>query len=406
MRYIDYLDFRYRPGDDLICRFWLKAKDPEKAAGAVAAESSIGTWTETTTVKPYMLKYAAKVFRLEKQGRGWIADIAYPADLWEAGNLPGLLSGIAGNIFGMKEVDKLRLIDVRFPKKLLKTFPGPKFGIQGVRKRTGVRKRPLIGTIVKPKIGLKPDDHARVAFEAWVGGCDLVKDDENLVDQKFNRFRERLEKTLKAKERAERETGERKFYMVNVTAETQEMLKRARLAEDLGNEYIMADVIVLGWSAIQTLRNQDFNLILHAHRAGHAALDREEHGIKMCVIAKLVRLAGFDQLHVGTVVGKMFEGLEDVKENIKALKEDMGRIKPVMPVSSGGLHPGHVPRLLEIFGRDVIIQMGGGIHGHPGGTRAGARAARQALEASLQGIPLKEARKSYEELDQALKHWA
>lgn len=167
----------------------------------------------------------------------------------------------------------------------------------------------------------------------------------------------------------------------------------------------MADVIVLGWSAIQTLRNQDFNLILHAHRAGHAVLDRGEHGIKMSVIAKLIRLVGFDQLHVGTVVGKMFEGLEDVRDNIVALKEDIG-IKPVMPVSSGGLHPGHIPKLLKIFGKDVIIQMGGGIHGHPRGTEIGARAARHALEAVMNGLSLKEARKKYAELDEALRHWS
>ena len=406
--YKHYVDLSYKPSkQDLICKFHLRTRqDLKEAAGAIAAESSIGTWTETTTVKPYMLKYAATVYKIKKLSKETaIIEIAYPLDLWELGNMPGLLSGIAGNIFGMKEIECLKLIDVIFPLKLAKSFPGPKYGISGIRKLLKVKDRPLLGTIIKPKIGLNSKDHAKIAYKAWIGGCDIVKDDENLVNQNFNKFESRLRETLKLKEKAEKETGEKKIYMINVTTETNEMLRRARLVEDYGNEYLMVDIIVTGWAALQTLRNQDFNLVMHAHRAGHAALDRKDHGVAMNVIAKLARLVGLDQLHVGTVVGKMFEQKEDVKANIKALTEKFYNIKPTLPVSSGGLHPGHVPALYKIFGKDVVIQMGGGIHGHPLGTEAGARAARQAVEATVKGISLKEYAKTHKELAKALEHW-
>jgi ribulose-bisphosphate carboxylase large chain len=130
-----------------------------------------------------------------------------------------------------------------------------------------------------------------------------------------------------------------------------------------------------------------------------------KHGIAMKVVAKLIRIVGLDQLHVGSVLGKMFETKEEVLENCKVLKEKMWKFKPVMPVASGGLHPGLVPKLIEIFGNDVVLQFGGGCHGHPKGTRAGAMAIRQAVEASKKGIPLEEYAKSHEELKIALEEW-
>jgi ribulose-bisphosphate carboxylase large chain len=406
MKYVDYVDLEYEPGkDDLICSFKvepIKGVSIRKVAGAVAAESSIGTWTETITTKPYVERLAAKVFSI----KGGNVKIAYPIKLFEPSNLSNILSSIAGNVFGMKILKNLRLNNIRFPEKLLKSFRGPKYGISGIRKLLKVYKRPLIGTIVKPKLGLKVEDHAKVAYEAWIGGCDIVKDDENLSSQGFNRFEKRLEKTVRVKEKAEKETGEKKIYMINITAETKEMLRRAKLAEDCKNEYVMVDIITLGWSALQTLRNQDFNLVLHAHRAGHAAFTKNyKHGISMKVIAKLTRIVGLDQLHVGTGVGKMFETREEVLENCKALKEKMWKFKPVMPVASGGIHPGLVPVLIKIFGKDFIIQAGGGVHGHKMGSRSGAKAMKQAVDATINNISLREYAKSHEELKIALKQW-
>jgi ribulose-bisphosphate carboxylase large chain len=405
MRYLDFLELGYEPLDtDVICRFYLEPGEVslEEAAGAVAAESSIGTWTELRTLKPYMVKLRARVFEIE----GQTISIAYPLELFEPGNLPNLLSSVAGNIFGMAAVSRLRLLDIELPEALLRGFPGPRYGIEGIRSLLEVRERPLLGTIIKPKLGLKTRDHASVAYEAWIGGCDIVKDDENLADQRFNPFEDRVVETLEMRDRAEEETGERKAYLVNVTAETEEMLRRAEYVENHGGRYVMVDVITAGFAALQTLRKADLKVALHGHRAGHAAFTRpERHGISMKVIAKLARLAGVDQLHVGTAVGKMAEPKKRVLENIEALKEPMAELKPVLPVASGGLHPALVPPLLEIFGLDVIIQAGGGIHGHPEGTEAGARAMRQATEAAMRGIPLKEHAKDHPELIVALKRW-
>ncbi len=263
-----------------------------------------------------------------------------------------------------------------------------------------------MGTIIKPKLGLETKDHAQVAYQAWVGGCDLVKDDENLSGQRFNPFEDRLVETLERRDEAEEETGEKKVYMVNVTAGTEEMLKRAQFVLDQGGEYIMVDIITCGFSALQTLRDQDFDLVIHAHRAGHAAFTKNpKHGISMKVIAKIARVIGVDQLHVGTVVGKMYETREEVEENCEALRIEMDGLKQVLPVASGGLHPGLVPALMEFFGKDFAIQAGGGIHGHPGGTIAGAKAMRQAVKATLNNIALEEYAQRHKELESAIKLW-
>lgn len=410
MKYLDFVNIGYAPAkSDLICDFFVEAErdtDIKIAAGGIAAESSVGTWTELTTEKEYMKNLAAKVFSIGSAG-GNSANIriAYPAGLFEPANMPNILSSVAGNVFGLRELKNLRLNDICFPRSLIKSFRGPKYGIEGVRKILKVKSRPLVGTIVKPKLGLNTKDHAKVAYDAWAGGCDIVKDDENLSGQKFNPFGERFLRTIKMRDKAERETGEKKVYMANVTAETEEMIKRADFVANNGGEYLMVDILTAGWAALQTLRNKNLNLVIHAHRAGHAALTKNpKHGISMKVIAKVARAIGVDQLHVGTVVGKMFETKEDVLGNISALKERSG-IKQVFPVASGGLHAGNIPDLVKIFGNDVIIQAGGGVHGHPKGTRCGAAAMRQAVDAVMVGASLKEYAKSHPELKEALEHF-
>ena len=405
MKYVDFVDLKYKPAEtDLICTFHVEPEgiSLKEAVGGVAAESSIGTWTELTTTEPYMAKLAARVFSIE----GNTAKIAYPIELFEQGNMPNILSSVAGNVFGLKALKNLRLNDFELPAKLVQSFKGPRFGIQGIRSLLNVPERPLVGTIIKPKLGLKTKDHARVAYEAWAGGCDIVKDDENLSSQKFNPFEERIVKTLEGRDKAQEETGERKVYMANITAETETMLKRAEFVLDHGGEYVMVDILTCGWSALQTLRDQNFKLVIHAHRAGHAAFTKNlKHGIAMRVIAKVARIIGVDQLHVGTIVGKMSETKEEVLENIDALKTEMAGLKPVLPVASGGLHPKLVPALMKYFGKDFVIQAGGGIHGHTNGTFAGATAMRQAVDATMQQKTLEDYAKTHKELKVALDLW-
>ena len=405
MKYVDFVDQSYKPKTtDLVCDFYVEPLGISltEAAGGVAAESSVGTWTELTTIKPYVEKLAARVFTIE----GNNIRIAYPIELFEQGNMPNILSSVAGNVFGLGALKNLKLTDIQLPKELVHSFKGPKYGITGIRKLLNAHDRPLVGTIIKPKLGLKTVDHAKVAYDAWVGGCDVVKDDENLSSQSFNPFKERVVATMEMRDRAEQETGEKKVYMVNITSETEEMLKRAQFVVDHGGRYLMIDILTCGFSALQTVREQDFGLVIHAHRAGHAAFTKNPlHGISMKVIAKVARIIGVDQLHVGTVVGKMSETREEVAENCEALKTGMYGIKEVLPVASGGLYPSLVPALMGFFGKDFVIQAGGGIHGHTDGTVAGAKAMRQAVDASLKGMSLEEYAKSYKELQVALNLW-
>jgi len=405
LKYVDFVDQSYKPKTtDLVCDFYVEPLgiSLKEAAGGVAAESSVGTWTELTTIKPYVEKLAARVFSI----KGNNIRIAYPIELFEQGNMPNILSSVAGNVFGLRALKNLKLTDIQLPKELVHSFKGPKYGITGIRKLLNVHDRPLVGTIIKPKLGLKTVDHAKVAYDAWMGGCDVVKDDENLSSQSFNPFEERVVATLEMRDRAEEETGEKKVYMVNVTSETEEMLKRAQFVVDHGGRYLMIDILTCGFSALQTVREHDFGLVIHAHRAGHAAFTKNPlHGISMKVIAKVARIIGVDQLHVGTVVGKMSETREEVAENCEALKTGMYGVKEVLPVASGGLYPSLVPALMGFFGKDFVIQAGGGIHGHTDGTVAGAKAMRQAVDASLKGMSLEEYAKSHKELQVALNLW-
>ena len=416
---LEYIDLKYKPKrTDVVAEYRLKPAKGVKfrdACEAIAGESSIGTWTDIVTLTPKIAKKLKQhVFYIKKD----IVKIAYNEELFEPGNIPEILSSIAGNIFGMKKLEKLRLEDIEFPRSIIKSFKGPAFGIQGVRKITKISKRPLVGTIVKPKIGLTSSEHAKVAYESWVGGCDVVKDDENLTSMSFNKFKARVKKTLAARTKAEKETKEVKIYMPNVTAETKEMLRRAEFVKKQGGRYVMIDIMTAGWSALQTLRNANLGLVIHAHRAMHAALTRDkEHGISMLTIAKIARLIGVDQLHIGTIVGKM-EGeeleVEDIEQEIEdriitqhghVLEQEWFGLKPTFAVSSGGLHPGLVDKLIKKLGNNIIIQAGGGIHGHPNGTRDGATAMRQAVDAMMNKKSLKEYAKTHYELRLALHKW-
>jgi len=318
--------------------------------------------------------------------------------------MPQILSSIAGNIFGMKVVTNLKLEDIEWPERLVKSFKGPNIGLDEIRKIVDVKNRCLVGTIIKPKIGLSSKEHAKVAYDAWINGLDLVKCDENLTDQNFNRFETNIKETLKMKEKAEHQTGERKIYVPNVTAETKEMIKRTKLVEREGGNCIMVDIITAGWSALQSLRDEDLNLIIHAHRAGHGMFTRGKHGASMLTVAKIARLIGVSQIHIGSAnVGKMESGEEETQKVNSFLKSKWFNIKPIFSICSGGLHAGSIPKIVKLLGSDVIVQAGGGVHSL--GTNVGAASMRQASEAVSQGISLEEYSKNHRELRLAISRW-
>lgn len=421
IHYESFINTKYKPNStDLICQFKItpsKGYDFREVCSITAGESSVGTWTDISTVnKKTQQRITPKVYYLDEKNKR--CRIAYPLELFELGNLPEILSSIGGNIYGMKCVEGLLWEDIKIPKKMLDSFKGPQFGIGGIRKYLGVYNRPLVGTIVKPKVGLNPKEHALVAYHSWLGGCDVVKDDENLTSQPFNNFYKRIEETVKLMKKAEKETGEKKVYLANCTAPVDEMVKRIKWVEKCGGNYIMLDILTLGWSALQKAREVT-KLPIHAHRAGHAMYDRlPNHGMSMEVIAQLARMVGVDTLHIGAAYGKMSGSKDEVlhieeeiehtftKQTKENLIQSWYNVKPVLAVASGGVHPGVVNKIINLMGKDVVIQAGGGIHGHPDGTVAGARAMRQAVDATMQKVSLKEYAQNHEELSKALKKWS
>lgn len=405
-----YLHLDYQPARrrELLAVYRLEPAagfDFVKVAQEVAAESSIGTWTHLKTLSADVFeKLAAKIYDLNEEDK--LVKIAYPEALFEKGNLPQLLSSVAGNIFSMKEAAFLRLEDLEFPVDYLQAFSGPAFGLGGVRNALGVFDRPVIGSIMKPKIGLTPEENAKLAYEVFRNGVDLVKDDENLTDLEINPFVSRLEAVMAWKRKAEKETGQKKIYAFNITAPMGEMLERAELVRNNGGLCVMVDLVVAGFSALQFLRQEEPDLIIHGHRAGHGLFDRyPRQGMSMYVLAKLARLAGVDQLHTGTVVGKMEGGEEEVVKIDNFLRAEWQGLKPVFPVASGGLHPGLIPSLIEKLGPDLIINFGGGIHGHPGGSAAGAQAVRLAVEAVMEELSLEKKAEDWPVLREALDYW-
>src|SRR3989338_7387785 len=224
----------------------------------------------------------------------------------------------------------------------------------------------------------------------------------------------------KARERAEKLTGERKSAFLNITGETKEMIIKATLLHDLGWEFAMIDVVTCGTAAVHTLRDvcADLNLAIHAHRAMHAAFDRTpNHGMTMYFLGKIMRMIGVDEIHVGTAVGKLVGTRYEVKyvadmlreshvgKDKKILEQKWYHIKPTLPVSSGGLHPGLIPEVMKILGTECALLVSGGIHGHSKGTRQGAKAAMQAIDATMRGISLKDYAKKHVELKLALEKW-
>jgi ribulose-bisphosphate carboxylase large chain len=392
-----------------------------EASAAVAAESSTGTWTEVWSNQLTDLDfYKAKVYDIQDD----IAFIAYPMDLFEENSVVNIMSSIVGNVFGFKAVKALRLEDMRIPVALVKTFPGPNYGIYDERVRQNKWGRPLLGGTVKPKLGLSAKDYATIIYECLAGGLDTTKVDENMNSQPFNRWRDRFCYGMEAVKKAEAETGEAKGHWFNVTAgSTSEALRRLEYIAAQGSRYVMYDFLTAGFAASSDVfrRAGELGVIVHCHRAMHAVFTRpRDHGIHFRVVAKWLRLTGGDHVHTGTVVGKLEGSWGETLGVVDLLREryvpacpqrglyfdqDYAGLKTTWPVASGGIHVLHIPDLYRIYGNDAFWLFGGGTHGHPRGSRAGARANRAATEAIASGQTLEQAAKTCPELREAIDLW-
>ncbi len=410
----------------------------EEAAASVAAESSTGTWTKVYDGKgsgiPLASKYKALAFDLDY--KNFIFKVAYPTELFELNNISGLLAGIVGNIAGMKMVSAMRIFDVKFPKKIIEKFPGPAFGVPGIRKLLKNKKECLLCTVPKPKIGRTEKEQAELAKEMFLAGdgsYDGIKDDENLTNLNFNKFDKRVKLVLDEIKRAEEKTRKKKFYLCNIThSNIDEMIKRANLIKKNKGVFMMIDVITTGFSAVDTIRRRNLGLAIHAHRAMQGFITRDNsegiHGkgrlngfsISMIVLAKLFRLLGVDSLHGGSPLAKMEDYNEALyikkvlqeknllpDKKIPSLGQNWHHIKPVWMTASGGLHPGDFEVILNTLGSDIIIQCGGGVLGHPKGIKAGVIAAQQARDIYYKKIPLRKFVKeeNCSELADAVREW-
>lgn len=428
----NYIDRKYQPDKDrdFVILFWTKSSiGIEKTAEAIAAESSVGSWTKLKTMNDFVWKhYRARVFWLHAVSpkSGYIK-IAYPIEHFDAKNIAQFQASVLGNIFGLKELEELYICDIAFPMKYQKQFTGPYAGLPGIRKMAGTTKsgRPHVGTIVKPKVGLAAKEWAHVAFEAFAGGLDLVKDDENLVDQDFCRWKDRLHETVKVIEKAGKETGQNHLYSSNISDSYCRMVDRIDYLKEMGlqnNVIIMLDVYIMGMGALHDVLKltKKYHFATHGHRAGFAAVNRGNFGINFQIYEKLYRMLGIDQLHIGTGVGKMegtplaIKRLHDIAEQyilvdkfyLGSLEMEYSpHIKPMLSIASGGLDAGKIDALLALHGKNTNIQAGAGVHGHPGGTRKGAISMRQAIDAYMKGIPLPLYAKTHPELKVALQQF-
>ncbi|MEW6529138.1 MAG: ribulose-bisphosphate carboxylase [Candidatus Micrarchaeota archaeon] len=421
-----------------------------QAAAEVAAESSTGTNFEVTTETSFSRKMNALVYAVDlKKNLVWIA---YPWRLFDRrGNVQNILTYIAGNIFGMKEISALRLLDVWFPSAMLEQYDGPNYTLDDMRKYLNVYDRPILGTIIKPKMGLTSAEYAEVAYNFWVGGGDFVKNDEPQADQDFCPYENMVKHVKEAMDKAVKETGRKKVHSFNVSsADFDTMIKRCEIIMNAGFEpgsyAFLIDGITAGWMAVQTLRRRYPNVFIHFHRAAHGAFTRPENpiGFSVLVLSKFARLAGASGIHTGTAgVGKMkgspeediiaannilhFKGIghffeqnwskipEDSKNAAKLVHQDIAHkvilsddswrgMKKCCPIISGGLNPVLLKLFIDVMGGiDFITTMGAGCHAHPKGTKAGAMALVQACDAYKKGIDIKEYAKKHRELADAIE---
>lgn len=406
-----------------------------RAALETTAEETTGTWDpELKTLAPEAMDADTKANMERLQGKviginartGMVA-CALPVEGFEPGSLPQLSSVIIGNYTGMtSQANAIRFEDVEIPDAFANSFTGPSLGPEGIWEKLGVPAHtPLMGTIVKPKTGLSPHDWAKCADQAFRGGLDVVKDDENLTNQAYCTFYKRAELVLENLKTMEAETGRKAVYVANVTAgTTDEMIKRATFVRDRGGLCLMIDLFAAGWTALQTLRETFPDMIIHGHRAGHGAqtvvpevevdgrVRTIRHGVAMKVYCLFARLGGVDQLHIGAPLGKMEAHDRTVRENLEMIDRPLGDIKRCLAINSGGLSPDKfqdVIRLMAPGGEgknmDLVYQAGGGTHAHPLGTFGGAKAMVQARLVAQRDLDLARGLALFYELRLAYRRW-
>lgn len=392
-------------------------KDLEKKAEGIALGLTVGSWTDLPLLEQAQLRKhkgtVVSVTPLEEDERvhayfgkrlkRGLVKIAYPSANFSA-DLPAILT----TAFGKLSLDgAIKLVDLEFSDELKREFPGPRFGMKGIRAKLGVYNRPLIMSIFKGVIGRDVDYLSKQLREQALGGVDLVKDDEILFESELAPFEKRIIAGKNVLRQVYEETGHRTLYAVNLSGKTFELKEKAKRAVELGADVLLFNVFAYGLDVLQGLReDEDIAIPIMAHPAFSGALTPSEfYGVSNpLLLGKLVRMAGADFSLFPSPYGSVALPKEETLGIAKELtRED--EFLAAFPVPSAGIHPGLVPLLVRDFGHDSIINAGGGVHGHPDGAAGGGRAFRAALEAALAGRALHEAAKESEPLQKALALW-
>ncbi len=315
-------------------------------------------------------------------------EIAFPVA--SVGNsLSTLLATVAGNLFELGEVTGLRLLDLDLPSEHAARFAGPQFGIEGTRRKAGVHGRPLIGSIVKPSIGLTPEDTAAVVDALCAAGIDFIKDDELNVDPAYAPFDARLAAVMPVLHRHAQRLGRMPMYAINISGGIDQMRRRHDAVLGLGGTCVMVSVNAVGMAGVEHLRSYS-QLPIHGHRNGWGALTRHPLlGFDFMAHQKLWRLAGVDHLHVNGLRGKFWEPDDSVIASARACLGPFSGVQPIMPVFSSGQWGGQAPDMYAALrSTDLMHLAGGGIIAHPHGIAAGVACMREAWEAAVEGASL------------------
>ncbi len=389
-----------------------------KKAEGIALGLTIGSWTDLPQLEQEQLKkHKGQVVSIEELPKSdsvnhylgkdvtrGVLKIAYPSANF-SGDLPAILT----TVFGKLSLDgEIRLLDLEFSDEVKENFPGPKYGLQGIREKLGVYDRPLVMSIFKGVIGRDLNYLKEQLKEQALGGVDIVKDDEILFENPLTPFEQRIVAGKQVLEEVYAETGHRTLYAVNISGRTFELKEKATKAVELGADLLLFNVFAYGLDVLQSLaEDPEITIPIMAHPAVSGTVTPSEfYGItNELLLGKLLRYAGADLVLFPSPYGSVAFDRDVTLRIAEELTKQDNQFKTAFPVPSAGIHPGLVPVLIQDFGKNSIINAGGGVHGHPDGAVGGGRAFREAVDAVLAGKTLAEAAEENEYLGKAISLW-
>lgn len=363
----------------IIATYEIKHTDHvERVAEKIAHELTVGTWTELNHLEQYQLQaFRGEVIATFQQETTSRFSIRYPLH-----NVTPDFSSILTTTFGKLSLDPgVQLVDLSLPEELAPDFPGAAFGVEGVRDILRVHDRPLAMSIFKGVIGRDLDFLATQLRDQFAGGIDLVKDDEILYDNPLTPSLERARIGASVIREHKETTGRSVLYAVTLSGPVFTLRDQAKRLIEAGATALLFNVYTYGLDALRELaKDPEIHVPILAHPAFAGALTGSvRHSL---LFGKLIRLAGADLTLFPSPYGSLSTP-KDEAQQIQTYATEPHWTKPILAVPSAGIHPGLVPDLIRDFGSDVVINAGGGIHGHPDGAADGARAFRQAIDQAI-----------------------